>query len=480
MDRFLNDNIKIETASIIVGTGEHIDVRYMISYMSIQESIFHQCMSGSVSLADGVGLIDKLPIVGEEFFSLIFRSGESGDTFIHKVFSIYNVSNRKKMDNTLEHYTLNFSSIEGMVNIMSTVNRNYIGKTYTDIAKNVFNDYIINSPLKGGPEGTPYMSVGSNLIKKTTLEGGVGDGGATSGLQSLTTVGDTPFKVIQKCANLAQSTDYPDSDFVFYEDKYQFNFCSISSLLEQEPVQFAQYIMGDHGREEKGKNNRFRWEIVNQMEYNEGPNALRSSSTGMYGNQIHAFDPILKKRSTITNNYLKIQNDTKIKSFSTLDKNNLMTNKSLYAEDSGTSHSQYYINNIFDNNYEDVEYMKGRISEKSDRNIFHHDNSYKSRGRTTMKLSLLNNYILTIAVGGNTNFVAGNVVNVEIPISSNLEEDKLKPYTHLFGNKTKNKFLITAVTHNFIGTAGRFFTHLTLAKDSYSSDINTSYDGRME
>ena len=151
MDKFLNDNIKIETASIIIGTGEHIDVRYMISDMSIQENIYHQCMSGSVSLADGVGLIDKLPIVGEEFFSLIFRSGESGDTFIHKVFSIYNVSNRKKMDNTLEHYTLNFSSIEGMVNIMSTVNRNYIGKTYTDIAKNVFNDYIINSPLNGGP-----------------------------------------------------------------------------------------------------------------------------------------------------------------------------------------------------------------------------------------------------------------------------------------------------------------------------------------
>ena len=472
MDRFLNDNIKIETASIIVGTGEHIDVRYMISDMSIQENIYHQCMSGSVSLADGVGLIDKLPIVGEEFFFIKFRSGASGDTYIHKVFSIYNISNRKKMDNTLEHYTLNFSSIEGMVNIMSTVNRNYVGKTYTDIAENVFNDYIINSPLKGGPEGTPYMDLPK--FKKTLSKDD------SSGLQSLTTVGDTPFKVIQKCANLAQSTDYPDSDFVFYEDRSQFNFLPISYLLEQEPVQFAQYVMGDHGREEKGKNNRFRWEIVNQMEYNEGPDALRSSSTGMYGNQIHAFDPILKKRSTITNNYLKIQNDKKIKSFSTLDKNNLMTNKSLYAEDTGTSHAQYYINNIFDKNYEDIKYMKDRVTEKNDRNLFHQDNSYKSRGRTTMKLSLLNNYILTIAVGGNTNFVAGNVVNVEIPISSNLEEDKLKPYTHLFGNKTKNKFLITAVTHNFIGTAGRFFTHLTLVKDSYSSDINTSYDGRME
>jgi hypothetical protein len=74
---------------------------------------------------------------------------------------------------------------------------------------------------------------------------------------------------------------------------------------------------------------------------------------------------------------------------------------------------------------------------------------------------------------------AGMVINVEIPLSSDLEEDKLQPYSHLFGNQKSNKFLVTSVTHNFIGTAGRYFTYLTLAKDSYFNDINKSYKGKM-
>jgi hypothetical protein len=65
---FLNDNIEIEVASLLATDGSTIDIRYSISDMTIQENIFSQCMSGSVSIMDGMSLIDKLPIVCEEFF----------------------------------------------------------------------------------------------------------------------------------------------------------------------------------------------------------------------------------------------------------------------------------------------------------------------------------------------------------------------------------------------------------------------------
>jgi hypothetical protein len=471
---FLNDNIEIEVASLLATDGSTIDIRYSISDMTIQENIFSQCMSGSVSIMDGMSLIDKLPIVGEEFFTIRFRTPESGNIFVTKTFAVYNVTNRVKVDEKLEHYRLDLISLEGIINTMSTVDQNFVGLRYDEIAAKVFKNYISDSQLKGGPGASTFMSI--PRFKKTL------DVDRSSGLQSMSTVGDSPFKVIQKCADLAQSEDYPDGDFLFYEDRDQFNFYPVSYLLEQEPTKLAEYIMGDHGMPEQGlkKENKHRFNIVNQMEYNAGPNALESSNGGMYGNQIHAFDPILKKRSTIVNNYLKIQKDKNTPSFKTLDKHNLVSENSIYAQDTGSSHAQYYINNIFDKNYEDVTYMKDRITEKNDRYLVHHDNSYKSRGRTAMKFGLLNTYALTIAVGGNSNLKVGMVINLNIPLSSSLEEDKLKPYSHLFGNKESNKFLITTLTHNFIATEGRYFTYLTLAKDSHYNDVNISYGGRLK
>ena len=51
--------------------------------------------------------------------------------------------------------------------------------------------------------------------------------------------------------------------------------------------------------------------------------------------------------------------------------------------------------------------------------------------------------------------------------------------SHLFGSKKSNKFLIIQLNHNFIGTEGRYFTMLTLAKDSYFSNVNTVYAGKL-
>ena len=472
---FLNDNIEIELATIIATDGSNIDIRYSISDMTIQENIFSQCMGGSVSIMDGMSLIDKFPIIGEEFFTVRFRTPESGNVFVTKTFAVYNVSNRVKVDEKLEHYRLNLISLEGIINTMTTVDQTYVGLRYDEIAAKVFKNYISDSQLKGGPGASTFMSIPK--FKKTL------DTDQSSGLQSLTTVGDSPFKVIQKCADLAQSEDYPDGDYVFYEDRDSFNFYTLSYLLEQDPQPAAigEYLMGDHGIDEGNlkKENKFRFNIVNQFEYNTGPNALESSSGGMYGNQIHAFDPILKKRSTIVNNYLNIQKDKNIPSFKTLDKHNLVSENSIYAQDKGISHAQYYINNIFDKNYEDIVYLKDHVTEKNDSKLVHHDNAYKSRGRTAMKFGLLNTYTLTIAVGGNSNLKVGMVINLNIPLSSSLEEDKLKPYSHLFGNKDINKFLIISLTHNFIATEGRYFTYLTLAKDSHFNDVNISYAGKL-
>ena len=184
---FLNDNIEIEVASLLATDGSTIDIRYSISDMTIQENIFSQCMSGSVSIMDGMSLIDKLPIVGEEFFTIRFRTPESGNIFVTKTFAVYNVTNRVKVDEKLEHYRLDLISLEGIINTMSTVDQNFVGLRYDEIAAKVFKNYISDSQLKGGPGASTFMSI--PRFKKTL------DVDRSSGLQSMSTVGDSPFKV---------------------------------------------------------------------------------------------------------------------------------------------------------------------------------------------------------------------------------------------------------------------------------------------
>ena len=473
--QFFNDNIEMTSAVLITSDGSSQDIRYLIADLSIKENIFTSCITGTISVLDGLGLVDKLPIVGEEFFAIRYRTpGEFGgkpSKFVDKVFAVYSITNRQKQDDKMEFYNLNMISLEGMIDTLTTVNTNYVGLTYQEIAKKVFNDFISESGLKGGVSNGRYIEIAKKR-KSINVE-------KSSGLQSLTTTGDSPFQIINSCAKLAQSDDYPDADFVFYEDRDKFNFVTISSLLEAEPNKLFEYAMGDQGIEEN-RVGKFRYDLVRELDFNKSPDALKSSHTGMYGNKIHAFDPILKKRSTINNNYLNIQREKKIPSFTTLDKHNVVSETSIYRNDIGSSHSQYYINNIFDKNYEEVDYMKDRIRQDTDRHIFHQDNSFRSKGRTTMKFSLLNNYTFIIAVGGNSNLRVGEVLNIDLPLASDIEEDKKRGlHSHLFGNGKRNKFLVTGLTHNFIGTAGRYFTYITVAKDSYFSNINTNYTGKL-
>jgi len=302
---------------------------------------------------------------------------------------------------------------------------------------------------------------------------------STDGLQSITVNGERPFDFIQRCVDNSRSTEYPDSDFVFYEDRDEFVFTPISYLLEQDVVET--FIMGDHGIEERTLNkvdNNTRYETISQFEYTGGNDVIRGSSGGKFGNRIDVIDPITKRFKSIVNNYLNIQKSKD--KFKTLDRNNIIIDESIFKEDTGQSNKQYHVARLFNDTYQEIEYIKNRITEKNDRFIFHADTAYKSYGRKAMKFNLLDNTTLTIAVPGNSNLLCGKTVNVNIPISSSLEEDKMNPYSHLFGNKKNNKFLITSLTHNFIGNEGRYFTYLTLAKDSYFVDVNKKYSGRYK
>ena len=85
---FLNYNIDILIADLLGSDGSNIDIRYSITDFNFREDIFTQCMSGSVSIMDGLALIDKFPIIGEEFFTIRFIISEIGNIYLKKTFDV--------------------------------------------------------------------------------------------------------------------------------------------------------------------------------------------------------------------------------------------------------------------------------------------------------------------------------------------------------------------------------------------------------
>ena len=51
-----------------------IDLRYMMSKFEIVENVFSPYVSGYIEITDSIGLYEKIPIIGEEFFHFTFNS----------------------------------------------------------------------------------------------------------------------------------------------------------------------------------------------------------------------------------------------------------------------------------------------------------------------------------------------------------------------------------------------------------------------
>lgn len=468
---YLIDNINLEVALLQSSDGTSVNVSKMISDFTFTENIYSKCIVGSVSLIDSLGLIDKMPIIGEEFLSLKFKTPVDEFKFITKTFSVYNISGRKRADKFIEHYTLNLVSLEGIVDVVSSFDENYTDLRFDQIVEKVYQNYIHNSSKKTefNSQQYNYIDIQSKKKKLRTVE--------TKGLQSLVCNGLSPFDFIQMCADKSQSIDYPDCDYVFYEDKDQFNFVPISFLLDQEPV--TTYRLGDYGMPENLKTaeeGKFKHDILSQLEYYKSPNTIESSTGGLYGSSIDTIDLLTKRFTNTKNNYVGIQESKN--AFKTLDNNSLISKRSIFKDDDGSSHSQFLVGNIFKGNFTEIDYFKNRITKENDRYVYYQDDRFRTIGRTASKFSQLNNYSLSIAVPSNTSLKAGDVINVNMPNVATEENEKIG-HQYLFGKENKSKFLITSVTHNFIGTQGRFYTILNICKDSYYINVNDDYPGKM-
>ena len=87
--QFFNGSYQLEI-EIITQEGKKQSIREFYSKVILEESIYQNTFIGSVTMADPVGFVTVLPLIGQEKLRFVLRTDTNSEE-ISKTFSIYKV-----------------------------------------------------------------------------------------------------------------------------------------------------------------------------------------------------------------------------------------------------------------------------------------------------------------------------------------------------------------------------------------------------
>ena len=186
------------------GTPKRLSIRDLVQEFSIYESIDGKFITGDMTLLDATNAIQTLPITGFERVEFFFRTPgtKKGFNFSvkngHPMF-VYSLTNRQGVKPRAQMYTLKFISLEAIRNHQTRVS-----KAFTGEIDQIVSDVLVN-------------------FLKTKKDIQVED---TKGAFKFVMPRIKPTSVIEYVRKEAQSKNYRNSGFLFYENAMGFHFKS--------------------------------------------------------------------------------------------------------------------------------------------------------------------------------------------------------------------------------------------------------------
>ncbi len=130
-----------------------VDIRHLVTSFSITESMSKASLRGSASITDSVGILEQLPILGEEALKIVYKDSQ-GNVQRDWMF-IYAVQNIVPSKNgNAKTFNISFTSLDKFTSGTHLVRKAYDGSS-SDIVKMLFNEYYNNTKqLVVGPKQT--------------------------------------------------------------------------------------------------------------------------------------------------------------------------------------------------------------------------------------------------------------------------------------------------------------------------------------
>jgi hypothetical protein len=428
-----------------------VDIRHLMVEFSIYHDLFTNGTKCEIVLADANGLVEMLPIVGDEVFVLSFRTPTFDDILTY-VFQIYSVTNKNKAEPRSEAYVLHGISQEVISNMRKSINKSYKDLPISTVVKGIYNSF-----LKPTEEEYRIIKINRVLEIEETLDN-----------CHIVFPGEKPFKAIQYLCQEAQAknTDASQaSNFIFFEKNSGWYFKTIDSMLSADPVENFYFTEASFEVFENRGDKIHQYQMITNIEFINQFDTLARLNSGYYSHTIETIDPILKKFTSdvfvYENDFSKIGHIENAKnSFGT---NFAYSENSLFATNAGSS-VKYFLPSHIGENYSRLDYLNP--ARDDDPQIRNPRRLHKFMKYDVVSRLQLENIVLSISIPGNTEIEIGDIVNLHIPQSTE-NKDFMNSLNLLYDRR----FFVTAVRHTYNKTDNNFFTVFECVKDTYGKKV---------
>jgi hypothetical protein len=441
-----------------------IDTRFKIIEINVYESIFQPCMTADITLMDANNMVANLPITEGDVVDLhfTFNSDDKIQQNIYKdggklkcVMEVIKISSRMKTEKQdVQIYTLHLSSPGWSSNIRTRISRGYVKKKYSDVIKEIFYDKIHMEDMLG--LRGQYSEFNKKDLKNIDIED-------THGSYSIVIPRWKPIQAINWLAGRSQSGKNKNAvNYFFYEDKEQYNFKTIDSLLKQE-AKDTYYVKLENIKVDDPRN----YFNIFGYTYEDTGDVLLNASSGTFGSRLIVHNIVSKEvddhfpQGTWSLNYNIHGYPANQDEFGTIGVDRF----GYLPEFSKTAHT------------DKVPLIPEEVAETLSENpgntrlMVHSIHRFKHNGEKTnhpeqwMRQRIMQKpqtkYIrLTLNTLGNFNRKAGDVINIELPSPEEKSQNKMD-------KRLKGKYLITSVRHIFKPT--KYEIVMECMKDSFAS-----------
>ena len=395
---------KIKDLTLITKLG-NVNIAGVYQEINIYDSMFMPCIRGEILIQDAIGLSSKLLLDGSEYLSMeILKGEESGPTTFKKTFRIYKQSNRENMNQNSEIYILHFASEEMIFSEQKKVNQSFNG-TYTDIVNVVLKKYL----------GVTSKKLG--LIE------------ASKGLHTVIIPNLSPFDTMDWLSKRAVDTDSLPN-FLFFENKYGYNFVSLTKLIQQEPIININFepknLSVSGGQEFYGAREA---KIINSTNY------IESIKNGVYSGKFIGIDPLTRKVEINKIDFTQTYNKTKVHL-------NKYPNFTAASNRDGKDAAHMFDSKVslyaFATTRKDATWVKQNDA-KTGTNI---DDTHAYVFQRAPILANLLQTTIHLNVPGNFGITSGAIINLKMPVKSGKTE-----VGESLDQSITGKYIVTATRH---------------------------------
>ena len=140
-DDFILKSIKDLKVTITSYNGNRRNITDLVVTISIYESIFKLSLMSEIIISDTIGLIDTIPIIGQEIVNIEYSNGDEDYEF---EFYVTDISEFNDISDGMASYKLYLSGKKEMMNAINTFSKSYSGSA-SDIINKIYVDYLDSS-----------------------------------------------------------------------------------------------------------------------------------------------------------------------------------------------------------------------------------------------------------------------------------------------------------------------------------------------